>query len=205
MLEVEQEILNTIITQIEKQLLYNKMIDQNRINDRDYVLNILKNNINEIMDICSWTFDYNDTLVSGIKNELENDRKISAIILAGTYLEHILNSFYVNILSFKFDFSNTYINDAIKASSIIDKISWFFELVTRNTFNKALYQEIKKINSIRNQLVHYKPIGTDINTFFDNNQVYKNIDQISLTLVSTLDSISIYLTEIEKSVLINEK
>lgn len=90
MLEVEQEILNTLIPQIEKQLLYNKMIDQNRINDRDYVLNILKNNINEIMDICSWTFDYNDTLVSGIKNELENDRKISAIILAGTYLEHIL-------------------------------------------------------------------------------------------------------------------
>ena len=71
---------------------------------------------------------YYDELKDGIKSEIKNNRNETAIILVGTYIEHLLNEYYIQVLDFKYRMTKNDIEHSINSSTLVDKITWMYKM-----------------------------------------------------------------------------
>lgn len=188
-----------LIPNIIEQLLKEGKIDISRIDDKNYISDIITENIEDAVESTTInTIDYN-SFMKGMRSECENGRPKSAVILAGTCIEHILNHFYQGVLTVKYQLSKEDVSKAISAIGLPDKVSWFFKVITDVEFNEELRQDILSINSIRNKVVHYKPTPSDINF---NGGSYMKLNEIIATIdfekiEKTVQDLEKYLEEAE--------
>lgn len=85
-----------------------------------------------------------------IKFKFEVEETATCIILCQTALESFLNDFYKEVIA-----TSNY--DDFEKKNFMDKINFFYEEKNKKPdWDKGCLQSVKKINSIRNWLIHFK-------------------------------------------------
>jgi hypothetical protein len=138
-------------------LLSNGILDRNRLDDKEYIIETVMENIDLLEDIRIQVVDYH-VFIDGMKSEINHSRFKTAIVLGGTCIEHIMNYFYQDVLSTKFGLEQGDINKAIGLIKLSDKIGWFYKVATKSNLPVNLIDRILQIISIRNKIVHYQAI-----------------------------------------------
>jgi hypothetical protein len=157
LLEIGQNACLYILqTLISKQLL-----DPERINDKDYILLKIKENTHFIEEMRIQVILFDDFRKS-LKSELSQNRPMTAVILTAICIEHIINVFYQDLLSVKYNLEKNDITRALSTLKIPDKTGWFLSITTNSQITQELRQKIQQINSLRNKIVHYEATPTNI-------------------------------------------
>ena len=99
-----------------------------KFDDVDFIRQVVAENLEEIVDRLRYSVTYYDELKDGIKSEIKNNRNETAIILVGTYIEHLLNEYYIQVLDFKYRMTKNDIEHSINSSTLVDKITWMYKM-----------------------------------------------------------------------------
>ena len=100
MIDFEKELLKLASPHIIHYCLIKHKIT--KFDDVDFIRQVVAENLEEIVDRLRYSVTYYDELKDGIKSEIKNNRNETAIILVGTYIEHLLNEYYIQVLDFKY-------------------------------------------------------------------------------------------------------
>jgi hypothetical protein len=155
--EFEKKIALRIKTFVLASLIANNSIDKTRLKDREYVLSEIKKNSHLIeesnIQITSFG-QFRESIIS----EIVANRVMSAVVLTGVCFEHILNTFYQELLPVEYDMDAKEVLQVINRLTIPDKIGWFLKIVCGCEISPELRDNVMQINSFRNEIVHFKAI-----------------------------------------------
>ena len=193
MIDFEKELLKLASPHIIHYCLIKHKIT--KFDDVDFIRQVVAENLEEIVDRLRYSVTYYDELKDGIKSEIKNNRNETAIILVGTYIELLLNEYYIQVLDFKYRMTKNNIEHSINSSTLVDKITWMYKLINNVDFDKKLQSWIKQVNSARNKAVHYKPFGKDNEEFIND----KFTETIYFALDNVIDKIENLSNLIENS------
>ena len=203
--KMELELGEFFFRQFLSYLVYNSKIDNEKIDDLNYVKKIVKEHLKEgLQGIFNVSINFEKYFEKAIKSEKEQSRNETAIILCGTLIEHKFNSFYTEILKQCHDFEEDYIFQVLNSTNIKGKMTWLFLLSTGNEFDDNLRVKIEKINLLRNKFVHYKPTFEDIDEMKNVDRLNNQVTEIASDLEIIPQELSEFLEIIEKK-LIPEK
>lgn len=138
-------------------------IDENvTIDDVSYTV-LSEGLIDEIIDSIGCRLSIYDELMECIRASLEQNWNYSAILLAGTCIEHIVNEFYIYFMNRKFYVDVTAINSALKSLSLKDKCTWFLKITADLEMSQKILSDILAIYTLRSKIIHYKsyPLSFD--------------------------------------------
>ena len=166
--DILKEFVPQMITKLTNNGIINdKLPKQEKIKKLKEYFKKNKIQINAILDYSE------DIKNEAIKNR-EKEKYIVGIILLRTYIEHKINGFYSDILTYNYRMNYENINNILR-SNISAKVGWLFELTTNNKFNDKLKKRIKYINELRNEVVHYHPRPEDIDNMSNNESLIRSI------------------------------
>lgn len=203
--EIELELGEFFLKHFLSHLVYRGEIDNEKIDDLNYVKKIVKEQLDEgLQGLFNVSITFEEYFEKAIKSEKEQSRNETAIILCGTLIEHKFNSFYTEILNKCHDFKEDYIFHVLNSTNIKGKMTWLFLLSTGNEFDDNLRVKIEKINLLRNKFVHYKPTFEDIDEMKKADSLENQVNEVASDLERIPNELSEFLEIIEKK-LIPEK
>lgn len=164
--EVKDILVKGTIMQWLEYLIANKIIDKDKVNDKEYISKILKENYNEIKSPYIQVELYSE-LRKSIQDEIRKDRESSAVILTSVCIEHLINHFYQDLLNTQYEMSTDDIIKVLRSVNIPGKVGWLFKITTGIEIPVQLSHKIININSIRNERVHYKAITERLEDNFE--------------------------------------
>lgn len=122
-----------------------------------------------------------DEFFEAAKDALEKKRYYAAIVLFGTYLEHLLNSFYTSFFTRKYGLNQANIDCVIRSLNIKDKCTWFLQVIADESMEDELLNDILRLNTLRNATVHYKYYGQTLDDL-DDTPFNKSINEYLSTI-----------------------
>lgn len=147
-----QLILQVFLPAMIENLLRRGMLDRDRLSDLAYVHSVIKQNSEIILDSYSVT-RIDDEFIESAQEALAQGRKLAALVLIATSIEHIINLFYRQVLETKL--GDDVITEVIR-NSIHAKLGWISSLITTRQIPPQLVIRIKSLMDLRNTIVHYK-------------------------------------------------
>ncbi|MEA4920161.1 MAG: hypothetical protein VB078_04505 [Clostridiaceae bacterium] len=194
----KKELLDCILPAILATLYQQGKVTENM--DMNTLRKKISENVNEkFIGSLTTAVIISDQFKNAIIDEFQLGRCEVATSLTGVYIEQITNEFYQSILQNKHGFSLKNYNDCMKSITIEGKLTWLFQLSTSSEVDYGLIAKVKKIYSIRNKIVHYKP---KTETFDDWNNNDSDVDRPDLDaneLIHVLEELkSIYDKTLEK-------
>jgi hypothetical protein len=158
-IKIEKRLMKTILPSILEILLIKNKINKKRINDQKYLWTILCNNF-DLLDTLNVIIRVDDNFYKYSKKAVENNCPEIAVVLITTVIEHRLNVFYREQLRNKLSSDET--TEVIR-NNINAKTGYLFHLATGHEFPNNLKNRIKKLFELRNSIVHYKAVTSNIN------------------------------------------
>lgn len=196
--DVEREILDSFFPSFLSILLSKELLDTDRLNDKEYINQVVKENKHQIIDEMRLHIIDDYTFIAGMKSEISHSRSKTAIVLGATNIEHIMNHFYQSALPLVFNLEQEEINKAIVRLNLPDKVGWFYKIVTKTSLPEGLISNIREINSTRNNIVHFQAIpemkNSDKGSYGKIAKSLKNFD-VS-TIITTINELKIELEKI---------
>lgn len=154
--EIEESIVETFVPAIISELLLEEKITENSSNEevKREVFSFLDGERLELMNVA---ITIGDTFVKAVENAVQLGQKDVAITLAGICFEQITNEFYHKILLNNYGLSNREYSSCMKGISIKDKLTWLYKLTTSRCIDPNIVNDVHRVCSLRNNIVHYKP------------------------------------------------
>lgn len=154
--EIEKYMVEKIVPAIISELLLEEKITENSSNEevRQEVNSFLNEERLELMNVA---ITIGDTFVKAVENAVQLGQKDVAIALAGICFEQITNEFYHKILLNNYELSNREYSSCMKGISIKDKLTWLYKLTTSRCIDPNIVNDVHRVCSLRNNIVHYKP------------------------------------------------
>ncbi len=140
--EIEyRKIVETFLPSIIEILLRRGKLDTNRLDDRNYIHDIIRQNP-EIFESLTWTTAIDDQFLASAREAISANRPVVAIVLVATAIEHRVNFFYRNVLEVHTGLSKQEATEIIR-SNINIKIGWLMSVVTGYELSNDLKSKIK--------------------------------------------------------------
>ncbi|WDZ63534.1 hypothetical protein MF628_08765 [Paenibacillus polymyxa] len=155
--KMQKRIYDKFIPAFLSNLLANELLDMDRLDDKEYINQVITENLHLIDDIKIHVIDYN-AFIDGMKSEIDQSRLMTAVVLGGTCIEHIMNHFYQDALPLLFNLEQGEVNKAIGLLKLPDKVGWFYKITTEASLPEGLVHKILEIISLRNKIVHFQAI-----------------------------------------------
>jgi len=131
-----------------------------------------------------------ENFIPAIESAISNRQKDVAITLAGILFEQMTNEFYHKILLDEYNFSRSEYESCMKGVSVKDKLTWLYKIVTSESIDDNIINQIHTVCSARNYVVHYKPRVIPLDSSDD---LGDKLDSIAvedlLLLIKTLQNI----------------
>lgn len=191
--DIKKEFLKLVSPHVIHYCLLTRKIT--KFDDVESIRQAISENLEEIVDSLRLSVSYCDELKDGIKSELKSNRYETAIVLVGTYIEHLLNEYYIQVLDYKYGMTKRDIENAVNSPSLVDKVTWMYKVINNVDFDENLKNWIKQVNSARNKVVHYKPFGKNNDDFINDNLN----DMIHLALDDAINKLEMLSSFIEES------
>lgn len=185
--EFNKALLRKLSPVIFEYALDNDMLDKSRINDKQYLYQILIDNADIVDDHELYmNFVIYDEFIDAVKCELDMGRKYSAVYLAGACLEHIINKFCYEVLLRKYDHKPYDIKIQLSKLSFKSKVTWYLERLVNTEINSLLVEKVLRIYNMRNDLAHYKSLDA---TGLHKNEYEKIKEYIDIVVNDLVDVI----------------
>lgn len=181
--KLKQLIVDTFVPAIIQELYKRGDITED-IDTQSLISTIVEKTDEELIGSLPTMVVISSTFFEAIKDEVENNRLDVAICLSGIYIEQITNEFYQVILQEKLDFSNVWFTECMKSVSIDGKLTWLFKLTTQSDLDSELVGKVKKLYSMRNKVVHYKPKSDMFDNIVKEDERELNTDEMLTTLIT---------------------
>lgn len=159
--ELADSVFKTICPALITLLLEKKLLDTTRLEDKDYVFSMIGENL-DLVEKVALHVNTQDELLKSFRSELNAGRDESAIIMLAVSIERILNMFYQHLLPAKYEMDYKEVSNALSRLRLSDKITWFLLISAKWKLPLNLVAQIRLINSIRNEIIHYKAIPEDL-------------------------------------------
>jgi len=188
---VERMIKQAVLPSLVSLLLQNNLLDQARLNDKKYVMSMIKKHNDLISDLRVQVI-YCSQFRESLKSELSSNRHESAVVMTAVINEHLLNMFYQNLLPLKFELSSNEVSKTISRLRVPDKIGWFLKITANWELPANLSRQLLTINNIRNSIVHYHGVPEDLDgdQLGSHSEIKEKIKQLRL---NTLEDITLEL------------
>lgn len=125
---------------------------------------------NEFVKTIPAAYTISDKFYEAIIDEIEKERFNVGICLSGIYIELITNEFLQSILQDHLWFSNKDFEDCMKSLTVESKITWLLKLVTSKVIDPELVSKVRKLNSLRNKVIHFKPRTENFSNVFSSDE-----------------------------------
>src|SRR6266508_302324 len=159
--EAAERIAFRVMPSVIATLIMSGKIDKTRINELEYVLPIVLDNL-DVIDEMQRSFRIDNQFMESAREAAKFHRIPVMVVLVATTIEHLLNMFYRDTLEDQFNMSAEEVTDVIR-SNIHTKLGWLLKTVSDKGISGDLQKRVKKIMDLRNGFVHYKSIGTSMN------------------------------------------
>lgn len=156
MKKLKREIIETIIPAIISELILEEKITENS-NDEEVKQAIISYLHSDQLDLMNIAITMGSEFEEAIENAINLSQNDVAIALAGICFEQITNEFYQKILLNKYEFTKREYESCMKGISVKDKLTWLYKLTASKCLDPDVVNDVCKICSLRNDIVHYKP------------------------------------------------
>ena len=159
--ELENHLLSLgilILPIILQDLIRQGHLDATRVNDTDYVRNMLHEHLDELVHNINWVTGIDEGFMNSAREAVDADRLEVAIVLIAVTIEHRLNMFYRVALSEIGGFSLEDTTEVIRNSNARDKTGWLLKLVSKQEMDDQLKRQITDLMELRNQIIHFKAV-----------------------------------------------
>lgn len=181
--EADREIFNdgleATIAAILSRLFLSHKIDENRIDDLEYVWGLVITNLDLLEKMPAVREQLDDQFLESAKEAAQSGRIPVAVVLVATAIEHRLNVFYRDVLE---DYSGLSVNETTEAirSNTATKLGWLFRLVAGKEIPDELFRQIKQVFDLRNAFVHYKSIMVTFNEKEKSTELIEKVNEIGI-------------------------
>ncbi len=184
-------------------LLENKLIDESKLSDHEYVWSKIKEHSEMLVNIpmIEW---FEEDFLDTVREAIAAKRYEVAIVLVATVIEHHLNVFYRQALDANKLLITDEVTEIIRRANFRDKTGWLLLLVAKHQMSSELQEQIQQLTELRNQIVHFKAVpdsGAHDNTGGSHNLIKNRIRELNFDQVLTIpEQLSNFLDEALKSV-----
>jgi hypothetical protein len=170
-------------------LVYKNLLHPNEMSNPEVVWNKVIENWSELEENIGVVVELDQQFILAAQDAIKTNRLEVAVVLLAIAVEHRVNIFYRAILEAQGTLTNKEITEAIKATNIRDKIGWFLTLVSGYEVYDEMRNRILDLFELRNQIVHYKALGSENLT--DNSQGSYNAIRLKINSLVIDDLINI--------------
>lgn len=176
--EIEKEIVETMMPAIITELILEERITEYS-SDEEVKQAITSYLHSGRLDLMNVAITMGNEFEKAIENAINLGQNNVAIALAGICFEQITNEFYQKILLNKYNFSRREYESCMKGISVKDKLTWLYKLTTSKCMEINIVNDVHKICSLRNNIVHYKPLIQKIGEWGEDENDYDKSYDVS--------------------------
>jgi hypothetical protein len=151
---VVESLLNATLPDIFYKLIKDGKMDMSKADDLIYLMTLAKNNFPAESEFKLYCSIHNE-FIDCAKMALDQNKKIVALSLICTVIEHHLNFYYRKALEMR-DISDDDIKEILRMSNFNTKLTWLQHLVFQCEIPPEEKTYMTKIIELRNKIIHFK-------------------------------------------------
>jgi hypothetical protein len=179
--ETFKPLFTATVPDIFYKLIKNGKLDMSKINDPIYLMSMVQSNL-PIESEFKIHVSIHDEFIDCAKMALDRDKKMVALSLICTVIEHHLNFYYRKALELQ-GFSDVDTSKILR-SNFNAKLTWLAHLVFRREIPPEEIKYINEITDLRNEIIHFK--AKPISQSWDDGsagEISKKIEKLDLPVL----------------------